>query len=124
MEDSEQSREHGIFLLLHRRKRTADMAKSGAPGHTAKGARNVLLYSCPAQAAFDLIVGKLLFSQDLQLLFCHARILFAFPFFRGHQGDWSSCASLLTSNHCGLKISGRTGGIMYVIFYALAKKRM
>ncbi len=38
MEDSSKSRQHGMSLLLHRRKITADAAKSGDPRRTAKGA--------------------------------------------------------------------------------------
>src|SRR5260370_4106253 len=39
MEDSCKSREHGVSLLLHRRKITADATKSGDPSRTAKDAR-------------------------------------------------------------------------------------
>src|SRR5579863_2729540 len=58
MEDSSQSREHGVSLLLHRRKITADAAKSGDPGRTAKGASNLLLNFRPAQIPFRLVVRK------------------------------------------------------------------
>src|SRR5712692_157585 len=58
MEDSRQSREHGVSLLVHRRKITADAAKSGDPGRTAKGARNLLLHFRPAKVALGLVVGK------------------------------------------------------------------
>jgi len=58
MEDSSQSREHGMSLLLHRRKITADAAKSGDPGRTPKGARNLLLNFCPAQVPLGLVVGS------------------------------------------------------------------
>src|SRR5271157_3627776 len=58
MEDSRQSREHRVSLFLHRRKITADMAKSGDPSRTAKGARNLLLNFCPAQIPLGLIVRK------------------------------------------------------------------
>ncbi len=37
MEDSRKSREHGMSLLLHRRKIATDAAKSGDPRRTAKG---------------------------------------------------------------------------------------
>src|SRR5256714_14805933 len=58
MEDSGQSREHGVSLLVHGRKITADAAKSGDPSGTAKGARNLLLDFGPAKIALGLIVGK------------------------------------------------------------------
>src|SRR5438034_9973718 len=58
MEDSSQSREHGVSLLVHRRKITADAAKSGDPSRTAKGARNLLLHFGPAQVPLGLVVGK------------------------------------------------------------------
>src|SRR6266849_9677155 len=58
MEDSSQSREHGVSLLLHRRKITADAAKSGDPSRTAKGARNLLLHFRPAKVPLGLIVRK------------------------------------------------------------------
>src|SRR5436309_363831 len=58
MEDSSQSREHGVSLLVHRGKRTADAAKSGDPSGTAKGAGNLLLHFCPAKVPLGLIVGK------------------------------------------------------------------
>src|SRR5450755_3168181 len=58
MEDRRQSREHGMPLLVHRREITADMAKSGSPSCTAKGARNLLLHFRPAQIALRLVVGK------------------------------------------------------------------
>src|SRR5947209_14483629 len=58
MEDSRQSREHGISLLLHGRKITADAAKSGDPSRTAKGARNLLLHFGPAQVPLRLVVRK------------------------------------------------------------------
>src|SRR6266566_2828390 len=58
MEDSRQSREHGMPLLVHRGKITADAAKSGDPSRTAKGARNLLLHFGPAKVAFGLVVGK------------------------------------------------------------------
>jgi hypothetical protein len=37
MEDSRKSREHGMSLLLHRRKIATDAAKSGDPSRTANG---------------------------------------------------------------------------------------
>src|SRR5579863_2043491 len=58
MEDSGQSREHGMALLVHGRKITADATKSGRPGRTAKGARNLLLHFGPAKVALGLVVGK------------------------------------------------------------------
>src|SRR4249919_725950 len=58
MEDSSKSREHGMSLFLHRRKITADAAKSGGPRRTAKGARNLLLHFRPAQVPLGLVVGK------------------------------------------------------------------
>src|SRR5229473_3426203 len=58
MEDSRQSREHGMSLLVHRRKITADTAKSGDASRTAKGARNLLLHFRPAKIALGLVVGK------------------------------------------------------------------
>src|SRR5258708_1312872 len=58
MEDSSKSREHEMALLLHRREITADAAKSGDPGHTAKGARNLLLHFWQGQVALGLVVGK------------------------------------------------------------------
>src|SRR5713226_4138810 len=58
MEDSSKSREHGVSLLLHRRKITADAAKSGDPSRTAKGARNLLLHFRPAKIPLGLVVRK------------------------------------------------------------------
>ena len=58
MEDSRQSREHGVSLLVHRRKITADAAKSGDPSHTTKGARNLLLHFRPAKVPLGLVVRK------------------------------------------------------------------
>src|SRR5437773_4317297 len=58
MEDSSQSREHGVSLLVHRRKITADAAKSGDPSRTAKGARNLLLHFRQAKVPLGLIVRK------------------------------------------------------------------
>src|SRR5438034_1599992 len=58
MEDSSQSREHGVSLLVHRRKITADAAKSGDPSRTAKGARNLLLHFRQAKVPLGLVVGK------------------------------------------------------------------
>ncbi len=57
MEDSSQSREHGMSLLVHRRKITADAAKSGDPSRTPKGTRDLLLHFCPAKVALGLVVG-------------------------------------------------------------------
>src|SRR5205823_14963972 len=58
MENSRQSREHGVSLLVHGGKITADAAKSGDPSRTAKGARNLLLHFGPAKVALGLVVGK------------------------------------------------------------------
>src|SRR5437016_14066171 len=58
MEDSSQSREHGMSLLVHRRKITADTAKSGDASRTAKGARNLLLHFRPAKIPLRLVVRK------------------------------------------------------------------
>src|SRR2546430_11928776 len=58
MEDSRQSREHGVSLLVHRRKITADAAKSGDPSHTTKGARNLLLHFRPAKVPLGLVVRE------------------------------------------------------------------
>src|SRR6266699_5098981 len=58
MEDSGESREHGVSLLLHRRKIAADAAKSRDPSGTAKGARNLLLHFRPAKIPLGLVVGK------------------------------------------------------------------
>src|SRR5713226_5851703 len=58
MEDSSQSRQHRMSLLLHSRKITADVAKSGDPSRTAKGASNLLLNFCPAKIPLGLVVRK------------------------------------------------------------------
>ncbi len=58
MEDSSQSREHGMPLLVHSRKITANAAKSGDSSRTAKGARNLLLSFRQAQVLLGLIVRK------------------------------------------------------------------
>src|SRR5260370_25937091 len=58
MEDSSKSRQHGVALLVHRRKSTADAANSGDPCRTAKGARNLLLHFGPAQVPLGLVVRK------------------------------------------------------------------
>src|SRR6266567_4160378 len=58
MEDSSQSREHGMSLLLHRQKITTDTAKSGDPSRTPKGARNLLLNFCPTKVSLGLVVRK------------------------------------------------------------------
>ena len=65
MEDSRKSRQHGVSLLLHRRKITADTAKSGDSSGTAKGAQNLLLHFRPAKVALGEIVGL---SRQLHLL--------------------------------------------------------
>src|SRR5260370_33565322 len=58
MEDSSKSKQHGVSLLVHRRKITANAAKSGDPSRTAKGARNLLLHFRPAKISLGLIVRK------------------------------------------------------------------
>src|SRR5712692_355123 len=58
MEDSSQSRQERMPLLLHRGKITADAAKSGDPSRTAKGPRDLLLHFCPAKVALGLVVRK------------------------------------------------------------------
>src|SRR6266851_7662798 len=58
MEDSSKSKQHGVSLLVHRRKITANAAKSGDPRRTAKGARNLLLHFRPAKISLGLIVRK------------------------------------------------------------------
>src|SRR2546426_5926002 len=58
MEDSNKSRQHGMSLLLHSRKITADAAKSGDPCSTPKSARNLLLHFCPAEVPLGLVVRK------------------------------------------------------------------
>src|SRR5260221_13120061 len=58
MEDSGQSRQHRMSLLLHGREITADAAKSGGSSRTAKGASNLLLNFGPAQIPLGLVVGK------------------------------------------------------------------
>ena|SRR2546421_10314990 len=56
MEDSRESRKHGMPLLLHRRKITADAAKHGDAHRTAKGARNLLLHFGQANILLRLII--------------------------------------------------------------------
>ena len=58
MEDSRQSRQHRVSLLLHRRQITADATKSADPRRRAKGASNLLLHFGPAQVPLGLVVGK------------------------------------------------------------------
>src|SRR5258707_4051515 len=58
MEDSSKSGQHGLPLLVHRRKITADAAKSSDPCSTAKGARNLLLHFGPAKVPLGLVVRK------------------------------------------------------------------
>src|SRR5713226_7443544 len=58
MEDSNKSRQHGMSLLVHRRKITADAAKSGDASRTAKGASHLLLHFCQAKVPLGLVVGK------------------------------------------------------------------
>src|SRR5437764_13470714 len=58
MEDSSESKEHGMSWLVHRRKITANATKSGDPSRAAKGARNLLLNFGQAKIALGLVVGK------------------------------------------------------------------
>ena len=58
MEDSSQSREHGVSLLMHRRQIPADAAKSGDPRGTTKDAGNLLLHFGPAQIPLGLVVRQ------------------------------------------------------------------
>jgi len=58
MEDSSQSREQRVSLLLHGRKIAADAAKSGDLDCTAKGARNLLLNFRSAKVLLGLVVVK------------------------------------------------------------------
>src|SRR5438132_9304456 len=58
MEDSCKSSQHGVSLLVHRRKITADAAKSGDPSRTPKGARNLLLNFGQAKIPLGLVVRK------------------------------------------------------------------
>src|SRR5437868_4841423 len=58
MENSRQSRQHGVSLLVHRRQITADAAKSRDPSRTPKGARNLLLHFRQAKVALSLVVRK------------------------------------------------------------------
>src|SRR5438874_2893398 len=101
MEDSRQSREHGVSLLAHRRKITADAAKSGDPSRTAKGARNLLLHFGPAKVALGLVIGKRnpqVVKQSQHLLGTHhqriqqilglALLGLAFAFSRGRRRWW------------------------------------
>src|SRR5438876_4420833 len=101
MEDSGQSREHGVSLLLHRRKITADAAKSRDPSGTAKGARNLLLHFGPAQVPLGLVVRKrnpqvveqgqhLLGTQKqgIQQILGLALLAPAFAFCRGRRQWW------------------------------------
>jgi hypothetical protein len=101
MEDSRQSGQHGMSLLLHRRKITADAAKSGDPSRTAKGAGNLLLNFCPAKIPLGLIVRKrnaqvveqrqhLLGTQEqrIQQILGLALLAPAFARSRGRVGWW------------------------------------
>lgn len=58
MKDRGESREHGLALLLHRGKITADAAKRGSSRRTAKAARNLLLHFRHPKVSLSLIVGK------------------------------------------------------------------
>src|SRR5712691_1660833 len=100
MEDSRQSREHGMSLLVHRRKITADTAKSGDASRTAQGARNLLLHFRPAQIPLGLVVGKRnpqvveqsqhlisTLKQRIQQILGLALLGPAFPFSRGRR-EW------------------------------------
>src|SRR6266566_4622540 len=101
MEDSGESREHGVSLLLHRRKIAADAAKSRDPSGTAKGARNLLLDFGPAQIPLGLVVGKryaqvveqgqhLLGTQKqgIEQILALALLASAFAFCRGRRRWW------------------------------------
>src|SRR5690348_3746454 len=99
MEDSRKSRQHGMPLLLHSRKITADAAKSGDPSRTAKGTRNLLLNFCPAKVPLGLVVRKrnaqvveqrqyLLGTPKQRIQKIHGLALLApaFPLCRGRRG--------------------------------------
>src|SRR5215472_16119676 len=58
MEDSRKSREHGMSLLLHGGKITANAAESGGPSRTAKGASHLLLHFGHPKVALPLVVRK------------------------------------------------------------------
>src|SRR6266487_2798846 len=58
MEHRDESRQHGMSLLLHGREITADAAKGGGTYRTAEGPRNLLLDFCHSKIALGLIVGK------------------------------------------------------------------
>src|SRR6266700_7396627 len=104
MEDSRQSSQHGMAWLLHRRKVTADAAKSGDPSRTTKGAINLLLHFGPAKVPLRLIIRKrnpqiveqsqhLLCSQEqgIQQILGLALLGLAFPFSRSrHRWRWLS----------------------------------
>src|SRR6266566_296332 len=93
-----------MALLLHRRKVTADAAKSGDPRRTTKGARNLLLHFGPAKVPLRLIIRKrnpqiveqsqhLLCSQEqgIQQILGLALLGLAFPFSRSrHRWRWLS----------------------------------
>src|SRR5215813_3875822 len=58
VENSDKRGQHGMTLLVHGRKITADAAKGRGATGTAKGARNLLLHFGHAQISFGQIVGK------------------------------------------------------------------
>ena len=58
MEDSGKSSQHGVPLLLHGGKITADAAKRGGSAGAAKRARDLLLHFGPAQVPLGQVVGK------------------------------------------------------------------
>src|SRR5258708_32940263 len=108
MEDSSQSSQHGTSLLLHRRKITADAAKSAVPSGTAKGGRDLLLHFCQAKVALGLVVRErnpqiveeslhLLGTQEQRIQQILGRALlgstFARPSGRGGWGRLSGIAS-------------------------------
>src|SRR5205809_4317483 len=67
MEDSSQSREHGVSLLVQSRKITLDAAKSGDPSRTAKGARNLLLNFYQAKGVHRPLYRALLYWKVVGL---------------------------------------------------------
>jgi len=58
MKDSSKSRQHGMSLLVHGRKITADATKGGDSCLTAKGASNLLLNFRHPKIPLRLVVGE------------------------------------------------------------------
>ena len=58
MKHSGKGREHGVTLLVHRGKITANTAKSSNPSRTPKGTCNLLLHFGQAKIPLGLVVGK------------------------------------------------------------------